>query len=70
MERIPLLEAVKSEIIRLSVAAGGEGGNEIFSLMDRLERALQFLLAIASFAEGKVAYPERLRQRLKELGLR
>jgi hypothetical protein len=72
MERtpIPLLDEIRAEAIRLSAAAGGEGGEEIFRLIERLERALQFLLAVTSFAENKVAYPERLRERLRELGLR
>jgi hypothetical protein len=72
MERtpIPLLEELRSEAIRLAAAAGGEGGNEIFRLIDKLERALRFLLAVTSFAEGKVVYPHRLQQRLRELGLR
>jgi hypothetical protein len=72
MERtpVPLLEEIKAEAIRLSAAAGGEGGDEIFRLLGKLEEALRFLLAISEWASDKVAYPERLKTRLKELGLR
>lgn len=71
MERrhIPLLEELKAEAVRLTSAAGGEGGEKIFELVRRLEEALQFLLAVTNFASDKVAYPERLQQKLKELGL-
>jgi phage FluMu gp28-like protein len=70
MERIPLLEEIRAEVVRIAAAAGGEGGSEIFRQLERLETALRFLLAVATFAENKVAYPERLRERLRELGLR
>jgi hypothetical protein len=71
MERIPLFEAIKSETIRLLAAAGGEGNDsEILSQLSKLEEALRLLLAIAEWASDKVASPERLRSRLKELGLR
>jgi len=73
MERkcIPLLEGIKSEALRLMAAAGGEGNDsEILSQLSKLEEALRFLLAIASWAEDKVASPQRLRQRLHELGLK
>jgi hypothetical protein len=68
--RIPLLEELRSEAVRLATAAGGEGGDEIFRLIDKLERALRFLLAVTDFAQDKVVYPSRLQQRLKDLGLR
>jgi hypothetical protein len=71
MERIPLIEELRSEAVRLAAAAGGEANNsQIWELLNRTERALRFLLAVTGFAEGKVVYPQRLHQRLKELGLK
>lgn len=70
MERIPLLEELRAEAVRLTSAAGGEGGEKIFELVGRLEEAIRFLLAVARFAEDKVAYPRRLQQKLGELGLK
>jgi hypothetical protein len=71
MERtIPLLEELKAEAVRLTMAAGGEGGDKILKLIERVEKALQFLLAVANFASDRVAYPERLQQKLRELGLK
>jgi alkyl hydroperoxide reductase subunit AhpF len=71
MERIPLLEELKSEVLRLVHASGAEGNNTpVFDQIRTLEEALRFLLAIANWASDKVASPNRLNQRLKELGLK
>ncbi len=71
MERIPLIEELRAEASRLAAAAGGEGKDtKIFEQIERVEKALRFLLAIAGFASDKVAYPTRLNQRLRELGLK
>jgi hypothetical protein len=71
MEQIPLLEELKSEVVRLAHASGGEGNNsKVFEQIGRLEEALRFLLAIANWASDKVASPDRLNRRLKELGLK
>jgi hypothetical protein len=71
MEQIPLLEELRSEVVRLLAAAGGEGNDsEILSQLSKLEKALQFLLAVVNWASDKVAYPQRLQQRLRELGLK
>jgi hypothetical protein len=71
MERIPLVEELRAEAIRLAAAAGGEGKDSpIFEKIEQVEKALRFLLAIANFASDKVVYPTRLNHRLKELGLK
>lgn len=72
MERkIPLLEELKSEVLRLVHASGAEGNETpVFDQIRKLEEALAFLLALANWATDKVASPNRLNQRLKELGLK
>jgi hypothetical protein len=70
-QKIPLVEALRAEATRLAAAAGGEGNNSpIFDQIRRVEEAFQFLLAVANWASDKVASPERLNHRLKELGLK
>jgi hypothetical protein len=68
MKRIPLIEELRREIIRLCSAAGGESGEKIFRLVDRVEEALWCFLAAAKLRSDD--YPEQaIRKKLKELGL-
>lgn len=69
--RIPLIDDLRSEVLRLAAAAGGEAkDSKVFELMEQLEGALRFLLALASWAEDKVASPQVLQRRLKEFRLK
>jgi hypothetical protein len=48
MERIPLVGELRAEASRLVAAAGKD--SPIFEQIERVERDLRFLLAIANFA--------------------
>jgi hypothetical protein len=68
MKRIPLIEELRSEIVRLSSAAGGESGEKSLRLVDRVEEALWCFLGAAKLWSDE--YPEQaIRKKLKELGL-
>jgi len=68
VKRIPLIEKLRHEIVRLCSEAGGERGKKIFWLVDRVEEALWCFLAAEKLRTDD--YPEQvIRKKLSELGL-